>query len=432
MPHECMVRHADRPAASTMIQSGMHESHMVNPIPVVHVDQLGKLGNRMLQAMAAIAIARRVERCVLSGIDLPEWGISHPTIRAHGERTLRLHSDRLMRLKVDRLIRQQRGGELLRLEIACYAQHFSNFLPAADYRAFFPDTIAPDTIRGAGPSQLLINIRGGDILRDAPADYTLLPIEFYAGIIRETGLDPIFMGQTEPNPYMDRLRRAFPSATILASQGPMRDFAMIRRSRNIVVSVSTFSWLAAWLSHADRIILPLTGFYNPVQSPAMDLIPRDDPRYEFHLFPINYAVPVERHEPVHRSLIGNWRRIGAPEIDAIRGTTPRVPVDVQKYWEVFDEGFYLSAYAAIAKAVADKHFANGLAHYQRHGMWEQLLPLRFDRIWYGMTYPDAAVETACGDYVNLLHHYVEAGRAAGYRPAPPPGDPTPPFAPQLP
>ena len=397
---------------------------MVNPFPVVHVQQLGKLGNRMLQAMAAIAIARRVERCALSGIDLPEWGISHPTIRPGGERTLRLHGDRLMRLEVDRLVRRLRTGEILRLEIACYAQHLSNFLPTADYRAFFPDTVAD--VPGAGPGQLLINIRGGDILRDAPADYTLLPIEFYADIIRATGLAPVFMGQTDPNPYMDRLRRAFPNATILPSQGPMRDFAMIRRSRNIVVSVSTFSWLAAWLSHAGRIILPLSGFYNPAQSPEMDFIPLDDPRYEFWLFPINYAVPVERHEPVHRALIGNWRRVTAPEIDAIRRATPEVPVNVQKYWEVFDEAFYLSAYEGVAKAVAEGHFANGLAHYQRHGMWEQYLPLRFDRVWYGMTYPDAAVEVGRGKYVDPLHHYVEVGRAAGYLPAPPPFAPRPP------
>jgi hypothetical protein len=403
---------------------------MVRPIPVVHVDQLGNIGNRMLQAMAAISIARRVERCMLSGIELPEWGISHPAVRAEGERTLRLQSDRLMRLDVDRMIRLLRTNAILRLEIACYAQHLSNFMAAADYRTFFPDTIAG--VPGAGPGQLLINIRGGDILRDAPADYTLLPIEFYADIIRLTGLEPVFMGQTEPNPYIDRLRRAFPNATIIASQGPMRDFAMIRRSRNILVSVSTFSWLAAWLSHADRIILPLSGFYSPVQSPETDFIPLDDDRYEFWSFPINYAVPVERHEPVHRALAGRWRRISAAEIEAVRRGYPRVPVDPQKYWDLLDEQYYLAADTAVADAVARRDFASGLEHYKRHGMWEQRLPLRFDRIWYGMTYPDAAVAVAGGEYVNLLHHYVETGHSAGYRPAPPPGDPTAPFAPLLP
>jgi hypothetical protein len=236
-------------------------------------------------------------------------------------------------------VRDLRSGAFLRLEIACYAQHLSNLLPVEAYRAFFPDTVAG--VRGAGPRQPLINIRGGDILRDAPADYTLLPIEFYAETIRETGLEPVFMGQTEPNPYMDKLRRVFPTAAILPSQGPVRDFAMMRRSRNILVSVSTFSWLAAWLSHAERIILPLSGFYNPVQSPEMDFLPLDDPRYEFHLFPLNYAVPVERLEPVHRALAGLWRRISTPELDAIRRRAPEVPVNIRKYWDLFDEGYYL-------------------------------------------------------------------------------------------
>jgi hypothetical protein len=394
------------------------------------VDQLGKLGNRMLQAMAAIAIARRVERCRLSGIRLPEWGIYHPRIPPAGEPTERIASDRLMFLDVDRRVSQLRAAVIQRLEIACYAQHLSNYLPAAEYQQTFPDIMSD--VRGLGPRQLLIHIRADENLRHGSPDYTLLPPDFYQEVVRDTGLKPVLMGQTEPNPYMDRLRRALPDAQILPGLDPMRDFATIRRSHNILLSVSTFSWTAAWLSNAERIILPLSGFYNPVQFPEVDLLPLDDPRYEYYLFPINYNIPVERHEPVHRAMAGHWRRVSAPEIDAIRRHFPEVPVNPQKYWDLFDEHYYLAANEAVAEAVAKGQFPNGLEHYKRHGMWERRLPLRFDRVWYGMTYPDAAVETGRGKYVNLLHHYVEAGHAAGYHPAPAPGDPTPAFEPRLP
>ena len=403
---------------------------MVNPFPVVHVQPLGNIGNRMLQAMAAVSIARRVERCALSGIHLPEWGLSYPTIAHDGERLERFSGDRLMHLDVERVIRQLRTVAVQRVEIACYAQHLSNFLPVADYRELFPDFL-PD-VRGAGPEQLLINVRSPEILRTDHPDYTLLPLEFYQDIVRDTGLAPVFMGQTDPNPYMDRLRKAFPGALVLRSMGPVRDFAMIRRSRNILVSISTFSWLAAWLSNAERIILPLSGFFNPVQFPEMDFIPLADPRYEFYLFPINYAVPIERHEPVHRSLIGNWRRITPAGIEAMRRASPEVPVNVQKYWDQLDEAYYLSANADVAAAVARGTCTRAREHYIRHGMNEGRLPLRFDRIWYGMTYPDAAVEVGRGKYLNLLHHYIEIGRSAGYLSAPPPGDPTPPFESRLP
>src|SRR6185437_3810679 len=122
-------------------------------------------------------------------------------------------------------------------------------------------------------------------------DYTLIPVEFYTALVAETGLRPVFMGQIGANSYIERLRRAFPDARFIPSRGPLRDFEIIRRSRNVIVSVSTFSWLAAWLSDADRIFLPMTGFYNPAQFPEIDLLPLHDPRYRFYLFPVNYAVP---------------------------------------------------------------------------------------------------------------------------------------------
>lgn len=96
----------------------------------------------------------------------------------------------------------------------------------------------------------------------------------------------------------------------------MTDFAALRNSKNIVVSVSTFSWLAAWLSNADRIFMPLTGFYNPAQYSRAHLIPSGDPRYVYYQFPINYAVKDEDIEAAHRSLIGQWRHVTEEQIRA--------------------------------------------------------------------------------------------------------------------
>ena len=93
-------------------------------------------------------------------------------------------------------------------------------------------------------------VRAGEIVDGAFGHYPLTPVAFYAELVERTGLRPVFMGQTEPNAYTDRLRQQFPDAQFLASLGPERDFALIRRSKNIVVGVSTFVWLAAWLSHA--------------------------------------------------------------------------------------------------------------------------------------------------------------------------------------
>jgi hypothetical protein len=140
-------------------------------------------------------------------------------------------------------------------------------------------------LKSFGDEHLVINIRAGEIMRNIHPDYTPLPFNFYAKLIDETGLMPVFMGQIDGSDYVKRLRAKFPSATFLESQGPDKDFETLRRSKNIVVAVSTFSWLAAWFSDAANIYFPISGFFNPEQRPDIDLIPMNDPRYHFYKFP---------------------------------------------------------------------------------------------------------------------------------------------------
>jgi hypothetical protein len=195
----------------------------------------------------------------------------------------------------------------------------------------------------------------------------------------------------------------------------MYDFALMRAARHLVVSVSTFSWLAAWLSHAETITIPLTGFYNPAQRPDVNLLPLDDPRYRFYLFPVNHAVPVADHVPVHAALNGRWRPISAVEIRAIRQRWPVVAVDRHAFDAAFDEAAYLEMYPDISAAVADANLRSGQEHYQLHGFFEGRRPCHFDQVDYGMRNPEAAMLVALGYYANLLHHFIMANpdRASG-------------------
>ena len=75
---------------------------------------------------------------------------------------------------------------------------------------------------------------------------------------------------------------------------------MILETRDIVVVISRRSArrrtsrsaaqqlvavFAAWLSHADRIFMAVTGLMNPMQYHLVDLLPFGDPRYRFYLIP---------------------------------------------------------------------------------------------------------------------------------------------------
>ncbi|MDB5557184.1 MAG: hypothetical protein JWQ36_118, partial [Enterovirga sp.] len=100
---------------------------------------------------------------------------------------------------------------------------------------------------------------------------------------------------------------ACPSAVVQPPLGPVGDFATVRRARNIVVSVSTFAWLAAWLSEATRIHLPVYGIFNPEQFRQIDLLPLADQRYIYYRFPVHWAVPLPSLSASFVELGRSWR-----------------------------------------------------------------------------------------------------------------------------
>jgi hypothetical protein len=382
--------------------------------PVVHTLPVGGFANQMIRTMAAFSIAERVENCRLSNIRLPDWGIDHPAVPSAGGLTAGYHHPRIMQLRVDTLVQNLRMGNIERVEISSYAQHLDNFLPVDFYRALFADSVQDVPVFER--TQVVINIRGAEVLDARHPDYTLVPIEFYRYVVERTGLEPVFMGQLENNGYVARLKSAFPAARYVPSRGAMHDFALMRRAHNIIVSVSTFSWLAAYLSHASRIFVPLTGLYSPAQFPEIDLLPLDDPRYEYHLFPINYAVPVEEHESAHAAIRDRWVAASPSDIVRIRRTQPVVCLDKEKFFRKLDEDFYLRTYGDVREAVQSGAVKSALEHYVTQGFYQRRLPFRFDRVAYVRRYVEAAMAVANGGFAHPLHHFIEVGEAAGYTP----------------
>jgi hypothetical protein len=139
----------------------------------------------------------------------------------------------------------------------------------------------------AGPSELLINVRGAEILTGLHKDYMPLNLNYYEQLVDLTGFSPVFMGQVDDNPYGNALKKSFPKARFLNSRSPIADFSIILNSVHVACSVSSFSWLAAWMSfRAETIHLPLAGFLNPIQRPDIDLLPLSDGRFRYYDFPI--------------------------------------------------------------------------------------------------------------------------------------------------
>ena len=368
---------------------------------------MGNLGNRMIQYMAALSLADRVPGARLGQIHLPEWGIQIAP-HAGDAGPCEVVSDPA--IPMGRLAGALSSGALHRVDIRSYAQQMANFLPPAAYRDVFPSP----SVRGAGPGELLFNIRQGDILDGHHKDYVLPPIDFYAGLVETTGLSPAFIGQLDDSPYMGALRRRFASARYVPSQGAAADFAFIRASCHIVPAISTFSWLAAWLSEAQSVHLPVLGLFNPAQSGGTNLLPLEDPRYRFTLFPHHYAVPVAGFAAAHASIRQLWRLMPAR---ALAGLLARAAParDRAATLAVFDEAFYLRHYPDIAAVVAGGHMPSGRHHFEHYGFAEGRDAFAMDGAWYCTAYPIAAVEMSEGYAADPADHWVRFGQARGYR-----------------
>lgn len=367
---------------------------------------MGNVGNRMIQYLAALALASRVPGAHFHKVQLPEWGINIPPIPDGKARIAVVHAEQIPHAALAAALND---GHIDRVDIRSYAQRMENFLSAKAYRDLFQ---VPGVI-GAGADELLISVRQGDVLDGHHRDYVLVPIGFYADLLDRTGLSPVFLGQIEDSHYMRAVRRRFPHARYVPSRGATIDFAAIRASCNIVPSISTFSWLAAWLSQAHRIILPVLGLFHPLQARTTNLLPLGDPRYQFELFPFHYAQPVANVEAAHATIEGSWRTMTGKALAAMLDNAHHE----RRYdmrMAAFDEIFYLSAYPDVADAVRNGNVSSGRQHYEACGFAEGREPCRVERAWYCMTYPRAALELGQGVICDELEHWVEIGRERGY------------------
>jgi hypothetical protein len=256
-------------------------------------------------------------------------------------------------------------------------------------------------------------------LENAHPDYIVLPPNYYRMLAERSGLDLVFFGQIGDDPYSDSLRQAFPDARFVVGRNPGYDFEVLRRSCNIAPSVSTFAWLAAWLSEAERIYLPVGGFYNPIQHPRYNFLPVDDPIFEYILLPYSKAVNL-RTDPkgfaAQQHLLATHARLAsALEVRQICERASLIWPN-QPLLRGFDSEYYVTRYADIAAGLANGSLNSALEQYIHDGFRQGREPLKFDGNFYVTSYPDAAMEIAEGRYAGPLDHYLAIGRSKGYAP----------------
>jgi hypothetical protein len=398
-------------------QETLQAYHVMNyaggTVATFHVKTQGNIGNQMIQFLVAKTLQKLVPDLAISNSVLPAWGINYPEIERKG-RIFYFDEPQNVPFVVFRELFSR--GLVECIQYGGYGQRVSNLPPWREATRYFRCT--NELVKGFSSEHLVINIRGGEILDGRHPGYVLVPIDFYRRLVNRTGLKPVFMGQIDDNVYCDALRRAFPDAPFIPSGGMMHDFELVRRSVNVVPAVSTFSWLACWLSEtAENIFMPMTGIFNPFQSRDHDFAPTNDERFKFFWFPANYAGQVGDFESNHAPLQGRFRQIDDVELRRMKAEDKQRPKRLDDYAPHFDEAFYRMRYPDVSRSLTSG-LGSGFEHYIGWGFKENRQPMDFDPHRYVQAYPDAASEIGLGIYEDPIHHYVSVGASRGYRPIP--------------
>jgi len=386
------------------------------PQPSIWLSSLVNIGNRALQYLTAEGIKEHAPDARILNTRLEMFGIDQPAPRPANDSCA---GTGMYRYSIDTqgLGACLRRGEVESIAIDSYTFSVDHYPSREKCRSLLPVATGADDVSGFGEQQLLCNVRGDEILRGEHLDYIPMPAGYYKLLEQETGLELVFYGQIGDDPYSESLRQHFPRARFIASRGPAIDFETIRRSKNIAVCISTFSWLAAWLSRARRIYVPIGGMFNPVQHPDQNYLPVDDPAFRFVLFPhvktVNlYERPTEFWQIQER--ISKFARFAThSEIQELLARVTTAPRTKRVMAGAFDQRYYCNRYLDAAADVLALR-ATALDHYLRCGDYcDQIVA--FDEQFYGAAYPDAETDVALGRFSNLLNHFIRKGWYLGYR-----------------
>ncbi len=135
---------------------------------------------------------------------------------------------------------------------------------------------------------LTIHLRSGDVWNGGEEvphpGYPALPISYYRRILDERPWSAVYLVCEHADDPIATQLLAIPGV-IHEERSYLDDFDFLLASRNIALSVSSFGWWPAWLSHAETIFYPLAGIFDPgwvgQKRRSIDLAPRGDARYRF-------------------------------------------------------------------------------------------------------------------------------------------------------
>ena len=246
----------------------------------IHIIERGGHTNVILQYLFAAQLASLLGNTIISGTNSHQL----PWVMTDGSLSRWVPSIPLQDTPIIGVTEVLKSRRSFHIKYRAVPSQLSNLPDWASSNELIPKVAEPTYL--SANDELLINVRGDEILGRCHPDYGPVPLSFIHATIEGTGLKPVFLGQLGDDYYSRGLRAQFPKARFIGSGGAYCDFEAIRSAHHILPAVSTFSWLASWLSCAQSIHLPVLGMLNPEQRNDTWLLPHTEPRYCFYKFPI--------------------------------------------------------------------------------------------------------------------------------------------------
>lgn len=251
------------------------------------IQPYGRTGNNLLEHMLAVYLHSKIPELrifctqpnflALFGLQIPKCPPQTSSMRVvtlnHGN--LRLKGGSLSPQVIDQ-------STIIKISYCFFKREYNSLLNT--YRLLYGNRI---DVPGFDASYLVINVRLEDIAqpKSTHPNMPIIPFSFHRFLLRTTGLQPVFLGQLDDGVISTHLRIAFPHAIFLPCRGILSDFECLRRSKNLSISVSTFSFLVGYLSNPGTTVhMPVYGGFNPQDRPDGEFLIRD-PRFHYYRFP---------------------------------------------------------------------------------------------------------------------------------------------------
>jgi len=243
------------------------------------------MANRMFQVMLAHELCHRAGGNIpIYGYDLPQWRLKAEARPApsHGKH-VRVVSITKHKFDITAVAEALRQGIVSHVWIRSWGMRLEYYREPAAYAPLFQ---APGIeFERVADDEILLHVRAGDIMSGFHPDYFPMPLAYYAAVIAQSGLRPVFLGELDEGPYPELLRLRFPEARFLPKSSQLQDFQTLRHARHVALSVSSYCWLAAWLSEeAETVHMPVCGLFGSTFGRA-NLVPVGDPRFRFYQVP---------------------------------------------------------------------------------------------------------------------------------------------------